>query len=287
MAKIFYICGNPIQVFSDCRAWTFLTKQSGASGRISRLALLISEFDISISYVKGTQNKAADGLSRAYDDGLVKYDDLITARHPALDKLEAPALPPGEIQKLGDYLVQCDKFLETHWPKLLDEYEVNNPKGLDNLPERIKEKELRQLDSNIDKGKDKLDINKVMLEETDYVDRVIYEATLVHLDKSKANIDRMRNYYPFQVNEDEIDADDSVSMTEESGFTDSGNESGSDAEGTTDSSFKAACYNIKLVAINESSFSLEAFQELQQKDPFCSVMILHQIPVFLEYCRTA
>ncbi len=144
----FYICGNPIQVFSDCRAWTFLTKQSGASGRISRLALLISEFDISISYVKGTQNKAADGLSRAYDDGLVKYDDLITARHPALDKLEAPALPPGEIQKLGDYLVQCDKFLETHWPKLLDEYEVNNPKGLDNLPERIKEKELNQLSLN-------------------------------------------------------------------------------------------------------------------------------------------
>ncbi len=30
------------------------------------------------------------------------------------------------------------------------------------------------------------------------------------------------------ITEDEIDADDSVSMTEESGFTDSGNESGSD-----------------------------------------------------------
>ncbi len=44
-------------------------------------------FFCSISYVKGTQNKAADGLSRAYDDGLVKYDDLITARHPALNKL--------------------------------------------------------------------------------------------------------------------------------------------------------------------------------------------------------
>ncbi len=106
----FYICGNPIQVFSDCRAWTFLTKQSGASGRISRLALLISEFDISISYVKGTQNKAADGLSRAYDDGLVKYDDLITARHPALDKLEAPELPPNEVMKLGEYFIH----IETH-----------------------------------------------------------------------------------------------------------------------------------------------------------------------------
>jgi len=266
----FYICGNPIQVFSDCRAWTFLTKQSGASGRISRLALLISEFDISISYVKGTQNKAADGLSRAYDDGNVKYDDLITARHPALNKLEAPELPPNETMKLGDYLKKCDEFLEGHWPKLLKEYEAENPKGLDNLPERIKEKELKQNDSNIDKSLDKLDINKVMLDETDYVDQVIYEATLVHLDKSKANIDRMRNYYPFQVNEDEIDADDSMTVMEDSDITDSGIESESDAEGTTDSSFKAACYNIRLVAINESSFSLEAFQELQQKDAFCS-----------------
>jgi hypothetical protein len=139
----FYICGNPIQVFSDCRAWTFLTKQSGASGRISRLALLISEFDISISYVKGTQNKAADGLSRAYDDGLIKYDDLITARHPALNKLEAPELPPGEVMKLGEYLTKCDDFLESHWPKLLKEYEAENPKGLDDLPEKVKERELK------------------------------------------------------------------------------------------------------------------------------------------------
>ena len=271
----FYICGNPIQVFSDCRAWTFLTKQSGASGRISRLALLISEFDISISYVKGTQNKAADGLSRAYDDGLVKYDDLITARHPALDKLEAPALPPGEIKKLGDYLVQCDKFLETHWPKLLDEYEVNNPKGLDNLPERIKEKELNQPNleniDNIDNSSTKLDINNVILDEINYLDQVIYEASLVHIDKSKADINRMRNYYPFQINDQEIE--DSIQITEESDFSDSETESESEIEGTTDSSFKAACYNIRLVAINESSFSLEAFRELQLKDLFCSEKI--------------
>jgi hypothetical protein len=129
----FYICGNPIQVFSDCRAWTFLTKQSGASGRISRLALLISEFDISISYVKGTQNKAADGLSRAYDDGLVKYDDLITARHPALNELGAPELAPGEVLKLGEYLEKCDDYLSTHWPKILKEFESRRPE-IDKLP---------------------------------------------------------------------------------------------------------------------------------------------------------
>ena len=267
----FYICGNPIQVFSDCRAWTFLNKQSGASGRISRLALLISEFDISISYVKGTQNKAADGLSRAYDDGLVKYDDLITARHPALDKLDAPELPPGEIMKLGDYLNKCDKFLESHWPKILKEYEAEHPNGLDNLPEKVKERELKE--NNLSKkgnNQVKLDVNNVILEETDYVDQVIYEATIVHMDKSKINLNRMRNYYPFQVNDDENE--ESVVVTDESDLLDLNisDESDDEVEGTTDSSFKAACYNVKLVAINESSFSLEAFQELQQKDPFCS-----------------
>jgi len=219
----FYICGNPIQVFSDCRAWTFLTKQSGASGRISRLALLISEFDISVSYVKGTQNKAADGLSRAYDDGLVKYDDLVTARHPALDKLDAPEIPSGEIMKLGEYLEKCDKFLESHWPELLEKYEAEHPKGLDDLPERVKEREILK-DKKVTS---KMNVHKVLLEETNYVDQVIHEATLVHMDRSSADVNKMRRYYPFQVNSDDDE-------------------------------------------LNESSFSLEAFRELQQKDPFCS-----------------
>ncbi len=73
---------------------------------------------------------------------MVKYDDLITARHPALNKLEAPELPPGEVMKLGEYLTKCEDFLESHWPKLLEEYEAENPKGLNDLPEKVKEREL-------------------------------------------------------------------------------------------------------------------------------------------------
>ena len=267
----FYICGNPIQVFSDCRAWTFLTKQSGASGKVSRLALLISEFDISISYVKGTKNKAADGLSRAYDDGLVKYDDQITPRHPALDKLEAPILPPGEIMKLGEYLGKCDEFLEDHWPKLLKEYETENPKGLEDLPEVIKDREIKRLNpikANIQSRE--LDINKIILDETKYVDQVIHEAMIIHADKSSNTIGRINKQYPFQVNDDYI-FEDSIVLSEESELSDTSDNDDLENEikGTTDSSFKAACYNVKLVAVNESSFSLEAFAEMQQKDVFC------------------
>ena len=268
----FYICGNPIQVFSDCRAWTFLNKQSGASGKISRLALLISEFDISISYVKGTQNKAADGLSRAYDDGLVKYDDQITARHPALNKLQAPELPPGEIMKLGEYLTKCDDFLVDHWPKILKEYEDENPEGLKDLPEKVKERELKKLElSKADKSLHELEVNRIMLEETSYVDQVLQEAMIIHADKNSENINRIDKKYPFQVNEDFI-YEDSVVLTDESELSDSSEDDDLDSElqGTTDSSFKAACYNVKLVAVNETSFSLEAFSEMQQEDTFCS-----------------
>ena len=42
----FYICGNPIQEFSDFRARTFLKMQSGASVKASRLALQVSEYVI-------------------------------------------------------------------------------------------------------------------------------------------------------------------------------------------------------------------------------------------------
>jgi len=85
----FYICGNPVHIFSDCRAWTFLKVQSGVSGKISRLALLVAEYDITVSFVQGVKNKAADGLSRAHDTGLIKCDDQVTNKHPALEYLGA------------------------------------------------------------------------------------------------------------------------------------------------------------------------------------------------------
>ena len=98
--------------------------QSGVSGKVSGLALLVSEYDISISFVKGMLNKAADGLPRAYDDGLTKYDDLITARHPALGLLSAPKPKEGEDSKLNDYLAVYEGYLSEHWPKVLRDFEI-------------------------------------------------------------------------------------------------------------------------------------------------------------------
>jgi hypothetical protein len=201
----FYICGNPVQVFSDCRAWTFLKVQSGASGKISRLALLVSEYDITISYVKGTQNKAADGLSRAFDDGTVKYDDQLTARHPALNELGAPKLEDGEILKLNDYLDKCDEYLATEWPPILKKFE---------------EDQLLSKNSDKTKLKRKLgDTEKNTLSEADFVDKTIQESVILHVDRVRVGDWSKRpkydGIYPFRVVETPISVDYNSTIEEE------------------------------------------------------------------------
>jgi hypothetical protein len=119
----------------------------------------------------------------------------------------------------------------------------------------------------------KLDVRKVELEEAEYIDQVIQEAMIVHADKNSLKSEWIQKRYPFQINEDLI-YEDSVILTDESELSETSDDDVElKIEGTTDSSFKAACYNVKLMAINESSFSLEAFADLQQKDAFCSEKI--------------
>ena len=271
----YYICGNPIQVYSDCRAWTFLKMQSGASGKISRLALLVSEYDISISYVKGTLNKAADGLSRAHEDGLTKYDDLITARHPALEFLGAPELPAGELLKLNDYLEQCDGYLTEHWPKVLKEYEAYKLSKGENP-------DLENLNQKLSPAQQKLSNEaKDALIEAEYVNQVIQEAAILHYDRSNTGNwnQKLRKdkIYPFRLSEEIMSEGYQSGIPEHIAPSDSDPLSDSEVPpsdeedmNTTDSSFKAAIYNIKLVAINESVFSIPAFIELQANDEFCS-----------------
>ena len=264
----FYICGNPVQVFSDCRAWTFLKVQCGASGKISRLALLVSEYDISISYVKGTQNKAADGLSRAFDDGTVKYDDQITARHPALNELGAPELQEGEVLKLGEYLEKCDEYVASHWPDILAKYEKTQltSEGSSTMKPDPKDKK-RELDKNT-------------ISESEFMNTAIKEAAILHIDRVRISDwtrqNKKEGIFPFleitesiscdtnstQMNHSETDTSIETSDSEDE-FPDTFSE-------TTDSSLRTAQYNVRMIAVNESCFTLPAYAELQRQDEFCS-----------------
>ena len=65
--KIFrpYVFGKPIQVVTDHQALKWLFSTKNPSGRLSRWALTLQEYNLHIMYRPGAANKAADALSRA------------------------------------------------------------------------------------------------------------------------------------------------------------------------------------------------------------------------------
>jgi hypothetical protein len=61
------IAGSKIIVKTDCICWSYLAMASSSSNRMSRLGMLLSEYNIHVEHIPGVKNKASDGLSRALD----------------------------------------------------------------------------------------------------------------------------------------------------------------------------------------------------------------------------
>ncbi|KAK9759146.1 Reverse transcriptase (RNA-dependent DNA polymerase) [Popillia japonica] len=59
-----YILGYPIVILTDHRALSFLFNCKILSGRLMRWVLLLTEYQLQIEYIKGTENVVADFLSR-------------------------------------------------------------------------------------------------------------------------------------------------------------------------------------------------------------------------------
>ena len=59
-----YLLGNTTTVNSDHRSLTYLQTQPKLNQRQARWMELLQEYDLSINYIKGTDNAAADALSR-------------------------------------------------------------------------------------------------------------------------------------------------------------------------------------------------------------------------------
>ena len=104
-----YICSMPCTVYSDCRAWVFMKMKEGISSRVSRLALLVLEYDLDVKYVQGSKNLAADGLSRQYDAQNVRLESPSSLTDPKLELLRAP--PIDESIKLTEYLHLCENYI--------------------------------------------------------------------------------------------------------------------------------------------------------------------------------
>lgn len=59
-----YLFGQKFIVETDHRALVYLFKMNNPSSRLTRFRLTLEQFDFSVEYIKGEQNKVADALSR-------------------------------------------------------------------------------------------------------------------------------------------------------------------------------------------------------------------------------
>ena len=239
----FYLCGNQVHVLSDCKAWSFLKTQSGTSSKISRLALMIQEYDVTIGYIPGPKNKAADGLSRAFDDGTVKCDDVIANRHPALEFLTAPKLEEGKVLKLGEYLNICEDFLVSEIPRILTEHKARE----------IAEKSTKNLNiepalSDELEGSDVGVLEDIPLTHRDRISHIEWQNSLNVANSAKTERSMVNSISDYQLEIEE--AGDSDDQSEQSEASRSNGQ-------------------VNLVALNHNVFSFEGFQELQAQDSFC------------------
>jgi hypothetical protein len=166
--------------------------------------------------------------------------------------------------KLNDYLTHCGDYLSDQWPKVLKDYESK-------LIAESKNPDMECFKPKVDIPPQRLsNFEKDVLHELEYVNEVVQEAAILHLDRSKmANWDRrfeQDKIYPFQVNEDNISDGFETLSTDDGNLLESDEESKDNNLETTDSSFKSACFSVRLIAINKSCFSVEAFTELQSED---------------------
>ena len=81
-----FIDGRPVTVFSDHEALKYLLTSKESTGRLCRWKLFLNCFDLTIKHVKGTENVAADALSRLCLDRPPVVATLISSHDQPLDK---------------------------------------------------------------------------------------------------------------------------------------------------------------------------------------------------------
>ncbi len=123
------IAGAKIIVKTDCICWSYLALASATSNRMSRLGLILSEHNILIEHIPGTQNKASDGLSRAFDATTQKVDSYKINKDERVEFLTAPKPLSKDPMPLADYMHQCTQHLQSTWPPAIPDAWNERGKG--------------------------------------------------------------------------------------------------------------------------------------------------------------
>ena len=243
-----YLHGQKILLFSDCRAWTFLKAQINSSNKVSRHALQIQEYDVEVCYLPGPKNKAADGLSRMYDTGDVRCDNILANRDPLFELLGAPQLPPDQPVSKDLYLELCEVYLTTIWPKLVEKYN-------ERLAE-LGEPPLRAAQ-----------IYECSIDDLGPEDEFPDPSYEIWEGSPFKNISNYGHFGEFQHPYLKLSCNMCGDLTEAVDST--GDPTNYLDEQDFDSHVPTADGEIRFITINDNIFSIDAFSELQLGDEFC------------------
>ena len=89
-----YIYGRPFTIATDHRPLKWLVEHQHTCSRLTRWALLLQEYDISIVYTPGKENKVADALSRL---PVARVGAVITRSKSSLHNVENNNINKSEI----------------------------------------------------------------------------------------------------------------------------------------------------------------------------------------------
>lgn len=112
-----YIEGQDFKVVTDHASLKWLMRQKDLSGRLARWALKLQGFSFTIEHRKGSENKVADALSRAYEGDEMDIAEIELEIMPEID-LES------EFFESDDYRKLRENFRKAEMPdyKVVDKY---------------------------------------------------------------------------------------------------------------------------------------------------------------------
>jgi hypothetical protein len=105
---------------------------------MSRLGMLLSEYNIHVEHIPGVKNKASDGLSRALDATTNKTDSYKINKDQRVEFLTAPPIISSPPIPLAEFMFHCQQHIQNTWPPHIPEPPIEEVRVISEICEALK-----------------------------------------------------------------------------------------------------------------------------------------------------
>jgi hypothetical protein len=114
-----------------------LAMASSSSNRMSRLGMLLSEYNIHVEHIPGVKKKASDGLSRALDATTNKTDSYKINKDQRVEFLTAPPISSSPPIPLAEFMFHCQQHIQNTWPPHIPELLIEEIRVISEICEAL------------------------------------------------------------------------------------------------------------------------------------------------------